>query len=291
MAMLSSIAVALLLPRIGVVSDGRFAHGVWRGIFVHKNWLGWYAGFALLLAVFAGTVRRAVRLGLGVAALVCLYHAHSAGTVVALAAVIALLAIMALWRRLGLSSGMQWLASGLLLGLAALVGWGGYQVVLAALGRGVTLTGRTSIWQAYFGRALESWLFGAGPASFTELSLTTADVGLKFQKLGRIFTPHNMFIAVFGETGLIGLLAFGTAFAVVLVNAMRLPAGPGRLLLPAFAAFFLISGLDETHEVFGVGSGLFLIVLVRAWQWSELRGPGASALDPARYDAMANAGV
>eukprot|EP01037_Dinobryon_pediforme_P011234 gene11234-11319_t len=266
-ALLSSAAIAVLGPRIGVVSDGRFAHGVWRGIFVHKNWLAWYAGFGVLLAAFAGSLRLSVRLVLGAVALACLYFAHSAGTIVVLAAVLALLTMVALWRRLGLSTGLQLLASGLVLGFAGIVGWGGYAALLAAMGRNATLTGRTSIWQAYFSRALDGWLFGSGPASFTGLSLTTADVGLKFQNLGKIFTPHNMFIAIFGETGLIGLLAYAGAFAAILVSALRLPAGPGRMLLLAFTLFFLVSGLDETHEVFGVGAGVFLIVLLRAWHW------------------------
>ena len=137
--------------------------------------------------------------------------------------------------------------------------------MLAALGRDTSLTGRTAIWQAYFNRALDNWAFGAGPGSFTDLSLTTGDVGLKFQHLGHIFTPHNMFIAVFGEIGLIGLVAFGLSMAVILGQALAMPRGSTRNLIVAFTLFFLISGLDETHEVFGTGSGLFLIVLLRAW--------------------------
>jgi O-antigen ligase len=270
--LLASIAIAVLRPSAGVVVDGRIAHGVWRGIFANKNWLAWYAGFAVLLAAFGGSLRAVVRLGLCATALVCLYHAHSAGTVVALVAVIAILAMIAFWRWLGLSIGLQILANSLVLGLAGIVGWGGYMVVLAAVGRNVTLTGRTSIWQAYFTRALDTWLFGAGPGSFTGLSLTTADVGLRFQNLGKIFTPHNMAIAIFGETGLIGLVAYGGAIAAILINVIRHPDCRWRMLLLAFTLYFLVSGLDETHEVFGVGSGLFLIVVLRAWQWPHLRG-------------------
>ena len=272
-ALLASIAIAVLRPRIGVVVDGRLAHGAWRGIFVNKNWLAWYAGFAVLLAAFGGSVRVVVRVGLCVTALVCLYHAHSAGTVLALAAVVSILAMIAFWRWLGLSTGLQILANCAVLGLVGTIARGEYVVLLAAMGRNVTLTGRTSIWQAYFSRALDTWLFGAGPGSFTGLSLTTADVGLRFQSLGRIFTPHNMAIAIFGETGLIGLVAYGGAIAAILINLIRHPDCRGRMLLLAFTLFFLVSGLDETHEVFGVGSGLFLIVLLRAWQWQELQGP------------------
>ena len=264
-AMVASIALALLRPRVGTMLDGRFAHGVWRGVFVGKNWLAWYAGFAILLAMFAGEVRWYWRAALGILAVVALRGAHSAGSVAALVAVLGIMALFALWHRLGLSRGMQALANLVVLGGGALVGWAGYAVVLAALGRDTSLTGRTAIWQAYFNRALDNWAFGAGPGSFTDLSLTTGYVGLKFQHLGHIFTPHNMFIAVFGEIGLIGLVAFGLSMAVILGQALAMPRGSTRNLIVAFTLFFLISGLDETHEVVGTGSGLVLNVLLRAW--------------------------
>ena len=261
----ASVAVALLRPRVGLMIDGRFAHGVWRGVFVGKNWLAWYAGFAILLAVFAGSVRWYWRAALGVLAVVALRGAHSAGSVAAVAAVLGIMALFALWHRLGLSRGMQALANVAVLGGGALIGWAGYAMVLVGLGRDASLTGRTAIWQAYFNRALENWAFGAGPGSFTDLSLATGDVGLRFQHLGRIFTPHNMFIAVFGEIGLFGLVAFGLSMAVILGQALSLPRGANRNLIVAFVLFFLVSGLDETHEVFGTGFGLFVIVLLRAW--------------------------
>lgn len=261
----ASIAVALLRPRIGTMIDGRIAHGVWRGVFVGKNWLAWYAGFAILLAMFAGQLRWFWRVALGLVALVALRGAHSAGTVLALAGVLGIMAQFALWQRLRLSRGMQALANVGVLGGGALIGWAGYALVLAALGRDTSLTGRTAIWQAYFNRALDTWALGAGPGSFTDLSLATGDVGLKFQHFGHIFTPHNMFIAVFGEIGLIGLVAFGLAMAAILGQALAMPRGSVRNLIVAFTLFFLISGLDETHEVFGTGTGLFLIVLLRAW--------------------------
>ena len=187
------------------------------------------------------------------------------------------MALIALWRRLGLSPGMRVLANALVLGFAAIAGSIGYRGMLAAMGRNVTLTGRTTIWQAYFSRALDTWVFGAGPGSFTELSSATQDVGLRFQTLGRIYTPHNFFIAVFGETGIIGLLAYGLAFATILFNEWQVPHAKSRDLLQAFTLFFLISGLDETHEVFGVGAGIFMIMLIRAWGWPDRPAPVVNA--------------
>ena len=206
-----------------------------------------------------------------------LYFAHSAGSVMALGAVGGIMALIALWRRLGLSPGMRVLANALVLGFAAIAGSIGYRGMLAAMGRNVTLTGRTTIWQAYFSRALDTWVFGAGPGSFTELSSATQDVGLRFQTLGRIYTPHNFFIAVFGETGIIGLLAYGLAFATILFNEWQVPHAKSRDLLQAFTLFFLISGLDETHEVFGVGAGIFMIMLIRAWGWPDRPAPVVNA--------------
>lgn len=271
--LVASIALALLRPRLGADLDLR-EHGLaWRGVFFGKSWLAWYAGFALVIAAFARGSPAALRLAVAVAAAVCVWHAHAKGTWVTLAGCFAIVGTVLLMTRLRLSAGLQ-AVLGAGAALAALcAGLGLYRVVLASLGRDVTLTGRTYLWSAYFDRALDSWLIGAGPGSFTELSSTTQDIGLRFQALGRIATPHNMYLAAFGEIGLFGLIAFVAVPVVIAVGAATRGRGPDRLVLPALALFYLLSGLDETHEVFGIAAGLFLLVLLRAWDWPVLRSP------------------
>jgi exopolysaccharide production protein ExoQ len=274
----ASVLLALVKPKLAVDIDSRTIGGAWRGVFPGKNWLAWYSGFGLLLAVYARAVRLPARIVLGLVSLACLHATHSGGGIVAMAAVLGIMAMFALWRRLGLSAGLQVLVNSLIAGFVLVAGAVGYQAILTAMGRDATLTGRTFIWQAYFGRALDSWLIGAGPGSFTELSMTTQDIGLRYQWSGKIFTPHNMFLAAFGEVGLVGLIAFVVPLAAIAFGYRARQGDRNRHLLPAFALFFLISGLDETHEVFGVSAGLFLIVLLRAWQWPARTSPGREAL-------------
>lgn len=272
-----SIAVAYVRPKLATELDLRVHGGVWKGVFFGKNWLAWYAGFALLLATFARASPWFLRLAVAACALLCLWHAHSKGALVTLGACYALLAMFALWARFRLSIGLQLVMSTVVMLVVGLGTLAGYRIALAAIGRDVTLSGRTYIWSAYFDRALNSWLVGAGPGSFTELSQSTIDIGLRFQALGKIATPHNMYLAAFGEIGLIGAIAFVAAMVVIAVNAAWAARGRDRLVLPAFTLYFLLSGLDETHEVFGIASGLFLIVLLRAWQWGDLRRVAAPA--------------
>jgi exopolysaccharide production protein ExoQ len=275
-----SILLALVAPKLAVDVDNRTISGAWRGVFPGKNWLAWYAGFGLVLAGFGGSVRVVWRLGLGLISAVALHAAHSAGGTASVAVVFGAMMMFAFWRRLGLSPGLQAAINGLIVTLVVVGGALGYQVLLAAMGRDVTLTGRTLLWKSYFGRALDSWLIGAGPGSFTELSLTTQDISLRYQWVGKIFTPHNMYLAVFGEVGILGLIAYIVPLLMIAFHNPLRQDKPGRNLLPAFALYFLVSGLDETHDVFGVCSGIFMILLLRAWQWPELhprrRGHGSA---------------
>lgn len=303
--LLASIVLALWKPGLAVDLDNRTAHGAWRGVFGGKNWLAWYSVYALLLAGFARDVSWLPRVALAGLAAVCLHFAHSAGALVMLAAVCAMMAVIEFWRSLPISPALRLMANALTFTFLGLAGAMGYGLVLGALGRDTTLTGRTFLWQAYFDRALDSWLYGAGPGSFTSLSLTTQDIGLRFRAHGNITTPHNMYIATFGEVGVLGVLAYVLPLlALVLFDPARgdraVPlAGPSesagfappvacnvpaadhrasRQIVISFALLFLVSGFEETHDVYGISSGLFLILLMRAWQWNATRQAGALML-------------
>lgn len=264
LAMLLSIGAALLLPGIGLTADLRAGSAAWQGVFQGKNWLGFYAAMALLAALAVPGVAQAARFAVLAASMVCLYFAHSSGAVANAALLAAFLASLAVTRRLKLSVPLQAAVVALVLTLlliAAAVFW---DQILGLAGRDATLTGRTVVWELYGQRALDYWLLGAGPGSFTHLAPATADIGLGLQGLGMIQTPHNLYIAVFGEVGIFGFCAFfGAMLYLVAVLPFRF-AGRGPVVLSSFCFLVLVSGINETHQVFGLGIGVFVIILLKS---------------------------
>ncbi len=262
--MLLSIVITVLLPKIGLTQDLRVAGGTWKGVFPGKNFLGWYAAISLLTAVTAPGVRWKMRALAVTMAVVCLYFAHSSGATGQAVVLLGFVGTLHATRRLHMSAAMK----GMLIGTIALVTLAAgilfWDQLLGLLGRDATLTGRTVIWRLYFDRAMESWFLGAGPGSFTHSSLTTQDIGLSLQAFGQIKTPHNTYIATFGELGIVGLLTWlATLLYLAFVQPFR-RAGPMPLMLAGMTLSLLMSGSGETHPVFGLSLATFLLLLMRA---------------------------
>lgn len=259
-----SVAFVFLSPKtaVGLDARGLFGGGSWSGIFAGKNALGWFAGYALIFAVFSGGTNLVWRLVLWALLLVCLLFSGSQGSIVISVATAAFMGVIWLLRRTSLSPGARaaTLLTLVLIVIPVLISISG--LLLTAIGRDPTLTGRTDIWRLFGGRALEYWAIGAGPGSFSTGSPITADLSVALTSLGQIYTPHNMFIATLGEVGIFGLIAsVGFLGYVAFVLPFRnLTSGA----LPASAASFmlLIGGIGETREVFGAAFAIFVILLL-----------------------------
>ena len=260
----ASVVFVIVFPKtsVGLDTRGYFGGGSWSGIFAGKNALGWFAGYALILAVFSGGTNLVWRLVLWALLLVCLLFSGSQGSIVISVATAAFMGVIWLLRRTSLSPGARaaTLLTLVLIVIPVLISISG--LLLTAIGRDPTLTGRTDIWRLFGGRALEYWAIGAGPGSFSTGSPITADLSVALTSLGQIYTPHNMFIATLGEVGIFGLIAsVGFLGYVAFVLPFRnLTSGA----LPASAASFmlLIGGIGETREVFGAAFAIFVILLL-----------------------------
>lgn len=141
-----SIAFVFLLPDWGLM--GYPHEGAWRGIFVHKNVLGRFAALGVLvfLALLLAPGRKRVWLvGLFLSGVV-LAGARSATSLVLAFAM--LLVVSGLW--IGQRYRRLWpvlLLLGVLLGASgSMVLAANYEILLEALGKDVTLTGRIPLW-------------------------------------------------------------------------------------------------------------------------------------------------
>lgn len=261
----TSIAAALALPEIGTMPDGRAILGdAWRGLFNSKNTVGPICLFGALWAVLAPGLKLIVRLaGIAIAVvLVAFSNAQSAW--LSMIAVAAYLGVVLALRRFSMPAGAKALIviGGIAAGVGAIIA--GLQPLLELLGRDPTLTGRTTIWSTWLARAFDHPVLGTGPGSFTELSITTIDLTISQLYLGRITSPHNMFIAIFGETGAIGLITF---LIIIGRIAFYIPFASRRseALVAGSVAFSMFAlGFAETREVFSLGLNMVFVVATYA---------------------------
>ncbi|MES2741019.1 MAG: O-antigen ligase family protein [Pseudomonadota bacterium] len=269
--MLASTLLALIVPNIGTQIYGFTT--VWRGAFTNKNQLGWVAALAILIAV-AMMRSGALRLSgvTALLALVCLLASGSKGALMAALATMAYVYVVSkLARHVTTGFGMGVL--GFILFVAAIFGFLVLPYVLEALGRDMTLTGRTDVWRIYFNAMTATPWLGEGPAAYTTISTLTTPLASQLESLGAIVTPHNMYLGVFGDTGLFGLVCF--LVPMMYLTAVVPLARPGLLSTMCASVGFLMlaHGTVETHEILAPGPGWFFLMLMWALLKQEKEQP------------------
>jgi O-antigen ligase len=215
-----SAACALLLPQYGI--DNQLHQGDWQGILGQKNLLGKAMAIGMIVLWSAkGVLPRVVRVaGLSLCAVVMLMS----GSMAALLVSAAVLPLASGYRalRAALTTlvplALVFLAMGAgLLFLAV----GNRPLLLASLGRDVTLTRRTQIWSAVWTAISSHIALGYGFSGFWagiygESARVAATLG---------FVPrhaHNGFLDLWLELGIAGLLLFVAGYLPAMGNAVKL---------------------------------------------------------------------
>lgn len=262
----TSFLFALLVPAIGTTPDNRTLSGVaWRGLFFGKNGLGEICTIAFLFALLVQDVPRTIRLAVVALALAALIKSDSQGAVVFTVGVAAYWLLVRALRSLAIPAWSKVLALPAILLTSGAVFLAASTPLLALLGRDPSLTGRGEIWRVWLGRAMQSVWFGAGPGSFTDnVSPVTADLAIAFQRYGAIRSPHNMYIAVLGEVGIFGLVSLVALLGFMAVVLPFIRTGRAALACSLLAFTMAIGGTVETHEVFGLGGNMCLLILMYA---------------------------
>jgi O-antigen ligase len=265
--LVASIALALFFKSAGQSADIRVeGGGSWRGAFDNRIALGIVAGWGLLLVFFrkdVGWIPTLVMLACGG---LCLYEAHTAGATVAALGSLAFALAIGVLRRTTISPSLKALILAVASSAVATVIYVIMPMILEALNRDTTFTGRTTIWQAYLPRALEHPILGQGPGSFSAPSPITVELFLRLLNLGLIRTPHNMYIAMLGECGVLGLVALvGPLIYVACVLPFRRPNAT-TLICGAGAVSILLNGFVETQMLFSPGPSLFIFMMLLSLQ-------------------------
>lgn len=246
-----SAAWAIANPSGGVVM------GYWRGVFLQKNFLGWFAAIALvMLLAFPSQSRRLLSIAAASGALTCLLMSGSRTSLMVVLSCAAMRTVLRIPHR---SVGTRLSAVVLLIATCVLVPVFGLELILELLGKDPTLTGRTVIWGMYMEQALERPVFGFGPSTFLGVSEITQKFNESLVEYGDIRHPHNVFIAYAGETGLVGGFLFVALLARFAVfEAARRPLAVA--LLPALVSFAIaVEGMAESLVGYGTNLGWFVL--------------------------------
>jgi len=266
---LTVILIISIVLVVAVPTAGKEVYGgasVWKGAFQQKNYLGALAMWATVFAFFfSKAIGRWQSLLLFLVAAVCLVGSDSKGS---LAVAVAAIGFYVLLMSMSKSRLSPFIGSTALIGSVLLLAVGVYFLwvpITGAFGRDATLTGRTDIWMAYLGRVVDHWFLGQGPGAFTSVSPVTEDLFFQLAALGSIRQPHNIFIGVVGDGGVVGLFLFVSGlFYVAFVLPFQKKTFEARLC--AIGAFLIIvGGMVEGRVGYNMSlDGFFLSLLLAA---------------------------
>jgi O-antigen ligase len=262
--MAASIGVAVLVPNIGIDFYGYSP--VWRGVFPRKNSLAWVALLGVLLGTTSTNTQVFMRFALLSSSLLCLVMSGGMGNLATLAVLSILMFIMAILRRSRLSPAAR-VASFLVATVAiALLAATSLEAAVTAVGRDLTFTGRTDVWQAYLPEIQKRWFLGYGPGMFGSPSVVTSAILASSGFDAPIYTPHNTLLAYAGDSGVCGLFAFLALSVRALVSPFEF-SEPRYMQSAAFAAVGILGGLAETHEVFSEGP--WWLLFCASWSYAQ----------------------
>lgn len=292
-----SIIWVFFFPRYGAhqLADAfQTVHrGLWRGIFSHKNLLGYFAGLTTALLLFFGSLSfrsLIIRIGAIFCSTACLVGSRS-GTGFGTCAILTVMLFMVYW----ISRGPIYLRRPILValilfltGMGLLYSAGLLDFIPYLLGKSADLTGRLSFWP-YVLQAVQdhgSPILGYGYSSpFVELIIP--EIAALFQEYG--VSVDNGYIDLIIQFGYAGTLVIVGMFAWFLTGAVRVASrtsSQGTITLRCFpfAILVTIMFVNVTESNFlekNIGTTL-LAIAVSIIQDSAVkrRSPVVSALRP-----------
>ena len=278
----ASLAAALAFPSFGVMHE--LFPGAWRGLWLEKNALGnmMTIGFMACVAAALLEPRRAM-LWWPTAALCLALVLLSTSKTSLVSCLLGMGGLVLVWivrrGRIGRLIGTYGAVMGVLLvGFVALVA---SNVVLAALGKDATLTGRTQIWAAVMRRIQDRPWLGYGYGAVWDDTSPWAPLAWIIKQAG--FRPahaHNSWLEQWLGLGIPGLIAWALYFMETCTRALiALYRSPGAYLAIPFLLVYAMTSLTESIAViFNDCRWLFFVAIA-----AKLATPDAAAApSPAR---------
>ncbi|WP_454762339.1 O-antigen ligase family protein [Caulobacter segnis] len=256
-----------------------FHVGSWRGLFSHKNGLGEVSAFATLF--FASYILAARRAQLWAAlflsvSTVCLIFSGSANALVTVGSGLALMGLAFVTSKLTPSKITNGLIFIVLAAIAIATTFTLVTVVANSLGRDMTFTGRTRIWEIYLRFAAQQPWTGWGwtTASTNEVMTNLVRTTLKLPYLR---SPHSAYVGLAVELGYTGAALYVAWLGKTTVSALL---GVARrndkisILRASIAVGMAVFGFFEVSA--GVLPCLWLAFLICTEPKKQV-GPGKNA--------------
>jgi O-antigen ligase len=268
------LAVLSLLFVVGMPSFG-VHHGVndgdWRGLWYEKNELGAMMTQGVLAnlvsAVLSRSRMRWVWLACAVLCLGMVVKAHAGTSYLCTLIVLAGVPGLMLVRRGGVLAVLTLWLGGVAVGAVAAVAALGPELVLKALGKDPTLTGRTEIWEALFRRLAERPTLGYGFAAFWNNPQGPAAF-IRKETGWVVPNAHNGWLDLLVQVGWVGVTLVAVyivlAYGAALVRAFHEKDGG---YAPVFMTTLLVLSFSESVILTynALKWVIFLAVFTKVW--------------------------
>ncbi|MDF0696502.1 O-antigen ligase family protein [Rhizobium sp. MC63] len=259
-----SVVISVVSPALATMPDGAM-----RGIFIHKNVLGWYAALMILVAtavLIDGTfgLRRTafILLALGI---ICLARSGSMTAIIATSVAFCLIGFYSLLQRSSSIGRVVIVLFFIQLSVGILISLHEFLVpALEALGKDATLTGRVPLWELVDREISDRWLLGYGYQAFwTDANPEATQIWLKSGWAAP--HAHNGYRDILLSFGIVGMIPF----ALMLPHAIRQGAvlhchdvQYGWLWLNVLTIMILVMNLTES--IFFVQNDAIFILFTTA---------------------------
>ena len=284
-------AVLSLIVCVAVPSFGRMHElfpGAWRGLWVEKNALGNMMTIGFMSCVAAAVLEpRRAKLWWPIAGLCLLLVLASTSKTSLVSCLLGCCGLALVWimRRgpAGKVIGTYGATMGLLaLGFVALVA---SNLVLAALGKDATLTGRTQIWSAVMRRIQDRPWLGYGYGAVWDDTSPWAPLAWIIKQAGfRPYHAHNSWLQQWLDLGVAGLCAWALYFIETCTRAIvSLYRSPGAFLAVPFLLVYAMTTLTESIAVvFNDCRWLFFVAIAARLAIPDEPAPAPATRRPLR---------
>jgi exopolysaccharide production protein ExoQ len=276
----ASLLLAVLHPEAAHTYYGDEA--VVRGLFPHKNQLGWYCAVGLLwCGALGGSIGRGLLAATVPVLLAGLLIADSTTALAMAVAAGGFLVALRLSARLLRDGARASLALAVATMAAAAAAALLAPALLEQLGRDTTLTGRTDVWRHYLAYVQDRSLTGLGTGIFSTGSEMNLAVGGSVPGYEResLHSPHSVYIGIAGETGVLGVLFFVFAQLHLAFVVPFRGASCWLRLSGALGFAILLAGFAETRDGYAPGVATVALLAARA---AGLRAAARPAIPAAR---------
>ncbi len=263
---LASIPVSLLMPSIGVNSDKQG----WQGVLGHPNPLGSLMALNIILWYVQSVDKPQYRwksLALAALSFFVMILAHSEGAICISIVLTVFLGLLRFLRRF--SSAYAFVM------IIILIIVGGYvsfvitqqlETILGALGKDLTLTGRTEFWPKVVEAIIKRPLLGYGYIGFWQPWQGSSNPAASIKTNSGWVAPHshNGFLDLTIDLGLVGLTLYVLSFLQNVIRGVAYMSNSRHFesALPLiFLMFLVMKNLSETG-LWGLTLDFFLYVLV-----------------------------